>query len=97
MTGMQGLRYVVCLFILCSLWLLSAAALFAASITYAADEARVVAAERQAGAGFRQLSDEGAHDRMPLLLKQHRCFTMEHRALLSTSRRKTSQTCDFGC
>ncbi|KAL8446635.1 hypothetical protein Emag_004695 [Eimeria magna] len=54
-----------------ALWLLSAAALLAASATYAADEARVLEAERHgAGAGFRQLSDEGVHDYMPLLLKQ---------------------------
>ncbi|KAL8438696.1 hypothetical protein Efla_005234 [Eimeria flavescens] len=54
-----------------ALWLLSAAALLAASVTYAADEARVVEAERRGeGAGFRQLSDEGSHDCMPLLLKQ---------------------------
>ncbi|KAL8447086.1 hypothetical protein Emed_004610 [Eimeria media] len=54
-----------------ALWLLSAAALLAASVTYAADEARVMEAERHgAGAGFRQLSDEGVHDYMPLLLKQ---------------------------
>ncbi|KAL8434203.1 hypothetical protein ACSSS7_003304 [Eimeria intestinalis] len=54
-----------------ALWLLSAAALLAASVTYAADEARVMEAERHgAGAGFRQLSDEGVHDCLPLLLKQ---------------------------
>ncbi|CDJ58558.1 hypothetical protein EMWEY_00016490, partial [Eimeria maxima] len=55
-----------------SLWLLSAAALWAASTTYAADEDRAVAAERKRdGLGFRCLSDDGANDRTPLILRQH--------------------------
>lgn len=60
------------------MWLLSAAALFAASANYAADEARVVAAEAQAsGCGFRQLSDEGVQDCMPLILKQQQTLQQD--------------------
>lgn len=67
-----------------SLWLLSAGALLAASATYAADEARVIAAEsRGGGSGFRQLSDEGAQDRMPLLLKHQQQVLQQEASTLA--------------
>ncbi|CDI82899.1 hypothetical protein, conserved [Eimeria praecox] len=63
-----------------SLWLLSAVALFAASNTYAADEARAAEAEsRRAGSGFRCLADEGTHDRMPLILRQQQQQALQQR------------------
>ncbi|OEH77299.1 major facilitator related protein [Cyclospora cayetanensis] len=66
-----------------SLWLLSAAALFAASNTYAADEARVIAGEsNKDGLGFRQLADEGAQDRMPLILKHQQQASQQEASAL---------------